>query len=432
MAGAPTVSLLTLGCKLNQADAETVARSLIAGGVRVVGRPEKGADAFVINTCSITQVADAKARQLTRLARRLSPDATIVLTGCYAETAPDNVAALTGADLVLGNAAKPDIPSLLLERLARRGDPAAGCPTPILSGLRTRAFVKIQEGCDELCAFCIVPRTRGRERSREVDEIVDEVRRLEREGALEVVLTGTQLGNYGRDLGWDEQGPRRLMEALLERTGLPRIRLSSLQAQDISPALLRLWRDRRLCPHFHLPLQSGSDTVLARMRRRYTADRYRDAVALIREEVPDASVTTDVIAGFPGESDADFEATYRLCAGVGFAAIHAFPYSRRPGTGAALMPDHLPPPVRRRRVERLLALAEASSRAFRRRHLGRVMDVLWEERRDGLWRGLTPNYLRVYTRPDLVGDLTNKLLPTRLLALDGEGLRGQPEATRAA
>src|SRR3990172_8647616 len=165
----PTVSVLTLGCKLNQADAEAVARSLSAGGVRVVGRPEKGADAVVINTCSVTHVADRKARQLTRLARRLSPDATIVLTGCYAETAPEDVAELTGADLVLGNAAKPDIPSLLLERLERRGDPAAGCPIPIreASG-RTRSFVKIQEGCDELCAFCIVPRTRGRERSRAV------------------------------------------------------------------------------------------------------------------------------------------------------------------------------------------------------------------------------------------------------------------------
>jgi threonylcarbamoyladenosine tRNA methylthiotransferase MtaB len=431
MADAPTVSVLTLGCKLNQADAETIARRLAEGGARVVNRPRKGADAFVINTCSVTQVADAKARQLTRLARRLSPNATIVLTGCYAETAPDNVAALTGADLVLGNAAKPDIPSLLLERLARRGDPAAGCPTGRPSG-RTRSFVKIQEGCDELCAFCIVPRTRGRERSRAVEEVVREVRALEREGALEVVLTGTQLGNYGRDLGWAEQGPRRLLEALLEGTTLPRIRLSSLQAQDISPALLRLWRDRRLCPHFHLPLQSGSDPVLGRMRRRYTAERFREAVALIRDEVPDASVTTDVIAGFPGETDDDFEATYRLCEETGFAAIHAFPYSRRPGTGAALMPDHLPPPVRRRRVERLLALAVDSARAYRERHLGRVMDVLWEERRRGLWRGLTPNYLRIYTRPGSSGNLTNTILPTRLLALDGEGLRGEPQGAPSA
>ena len=421
----PTVSILTLGCKLNQADAETIARRLAGGGVRVVGRPQKGADAFVINTCSVTHVADRKARHLTRLARRLSPDATIVLTGCYAETAPDNVAEITGADFVLGNAAKPEIPSLLLERLQRRGDPAAGCPTPVRSGLRTRAFISIQEGCNELCAFCIVPRTRGRERSIAIDEVVQEVLARQQEGVLEVVLTGTQLGNYGRDLGWHEQGPRRLLEALLERTSVPRIRLSSLQAQDISPELLELWRDPRLCPHFHLPLQSGSDTVLRLMRRRYTAERFRHAVTLIRKLVPNVAITTDIIAGFPDETDADFEATHSLCEEIGFAAIHAFPYSRRPGTAANLMRNHLPVAVRRRRLERLLTLADASAQAFRRRHLGRLMPVLWEERKRGLWQGLTPNYLRVYTRAD--DDLTNKLLPTRLLALQDEGLSASPE-----
>ena len=425
----PTVSVLTLGCKLNQADAEAMARRLVAGGVRVVGRPQRGADAFIINTCSVTHVADRKARHLARLARRLSPEATVILTGCYAETAPDNVADLTGADLVLGNAAKPEIPSLLLERLRRRGDPAAGCPTPVRDGLRTRAFVKIQEGCNEMCAFCIVPRTRGREHSTAVEEVVQEALSRQREGVQEVVLTGTQLGNYGRDLRWDEQGPRRLLEALLERTALPRIRLSSVQAQDISPQLLRLWRDPRLCPHFHLPLQSGSDAVLRRMRRRYTADQFRRAIDLIRDQVPDVGITTDVIAGFPGETDADFEATYRLCEEIGFAAIHAFPYSRRPGTAANLMQAQVPVPVRRQRLERLLALAGASAKAFRHRYLGRVMPVLWEERKGGLWQGLTANYLRVYTRAD--GDLANKLLPARLLALQDEGLRGEPELVGA-
>ena len=428
MAEQPTVSLLTLGCKLNQADTEAIARRLTAGGVRVVGRPEKGADAFVINTCSVTHVADRKARHLARLARRLSPDATIVLTGCYAETAPADVAALTGADFVLGNAAKPQIAALLLERLQQRGDPAGGCPTPRRFSLRTRAFVSIQEGCDELCAFCIVPRTRGRERSRPVEEVVREVLAREAEGVREVVLTGTQLGNYGRDLGWREYGPRCLLEALLARTSLPRIRLSSLQAQDITPALLRLWRDRRLCPHFHLPLQSGSEAVLGRMRRRYSAERFRDAVELICGQVPGVAVTTDVIAGFPGETDADFEATYRLCEEIGFAAIHAFPYSRRPGTAANLMRDQVPVAVRRQRLQRLLSLAAVSAEEFRRRHLGRVLTVLWEEARRGRWQGLTSNYLRVYTRPDSAAEMTNRLLPTRLLDLEDDGLIGETTA----
>ena len=427
----PTVAVITLGCKLNQADAETMARRLVAGGARVVARVEKGTDAVVINTCSVTHVADRKARQLARLARRRSPSATIILTGCYAETAPDDIARATGVDLVLGNDAKATIPELLLERLTQRGDPAAGCPT--LGGDsarladrptgRTRAFIKIQEGCNEMCAFCIVPRTRGRERSRTVDEVVDAVLDRQREGVQEVVLTGTQLGNYGRDLGGDEQGPRRLLAALLERTQVRRIRLSSLQAQDISPQLLRLWGDPRLCPHFHLPLQSGSDAVLHRMRRRYTAQQYRHAVELIRDHVTDVAITTDVIAGFPGETDSDFEATLSLCRETGFAAIHAFPYSRRPGTAANLIPDQLPAPVRRQRLERLLALGGESAAVFRWRYQGREMPVLWEERKRGVWQGLTPNYIRVYARAD--GDLANAIVSTRLIAIQGEGLSGE-------
>jgi len=360
------------------------------------------------------------------MARRLSPDGEIVLTGCYAETAPANVLDLTGADTLVGSGEKDAIPERLLERLRERGDPSAGCATPVRGGLRTRAFVKIQEGCNELCAFCIVPYTRGREVSEPIDRVVDEVLLREADGVQEVVLTGTQLGNYGRDLGWREHGPRRLLEALLARTSVPRIRLSSLQAQDISPELVDLWDDQRLCPHFHLPLQSGSDRVLGPMRRRYTAERYRAALALIRERVPDVAVTTDVIAGFPGESEADFEATLSLCREAGFAAIHAFPYSRRPHTGAALMDGHLAPALRLSRLERLLEIGSDSSQAFRQGFLGRRLDVLWEQESGGpfgrtqerRWQGLTPNYIRVYTSADC--DLTNRVLPTRLVRNEGD------------
>ncbi len=206
----PTVAILTLGCKLNQSDSEALARRLAGEGVRIVDRPVRGAAAFVINTCSVTHVADRKARHLVRLARRLSPDAEIVLTGCYAETAPADIDQIIGADAVLTNAEKPQIAERLLSHLERRGDPYAGCPTPVRNPLRTRAFIKIQEGCNELCAFCIVPYTRGRERSVPIVDVVRQVQEREADGVLEVVLTGTQLGNYGRDLGWprEEQGPR--------------------------------------------------------------------------------------------------------------------------------------------------------------------------------------------------------------------------------
>ena len=426
----PVVSILTLGCKLNQSDSEAIARRLAGEGVRVTERPAGGATAFVINTCSVTHVADRKARHMVRLARRLSPDAQIVLTGCYAETAPADIAETIGADIVLGNVEKPAIAKRLLEHLASRGDPAGGCPTHLRDGLRTRAFIKIQEGCDELCTFCIVPYTRGREASVPIDEVVREVQAREAEGVLEVVLTGTQLGNYGRDLGWprEKQGPRRLLAELLDRTLIPRIRLSSLQAQDISTELLNLWPESngRLCPHFHIPLQSGSDAILSPMRRRYTTDQYRAAIALIRERVPDVAVTTDVIAGFPGETDANFEATAALCEEIGFAAMHCFPYSRRPHTGADRMKGHLPPPVKRERLEQLLDISERSSEAFRRQYIGRDLPVLWEHRSDGFWEGLTPNYVRAYTAAD--APLENRISPSHLVGLQADGMLAETEA----
>jgi len=422
----PTVAVLTLGCKLNQADSESLARRLVGEGVRVVDRPVRGATAFVINTCSVTHVADRKARHLVRQARRLSPEAEIILTGCYAETAPADIGQVIGADAVFTNAEKPQIAERLLSRLEGRGDPYAGCPTPVRNPLRTRAFIKIQEGCDELCAFCIVPYTRGRERSVPIADIVRQVQQREADGVLEVVLTGTQLGNYGRDLGWPrpEQGPRRLLAELLDRTSIPRVRMSSLQAQDIGPDLLALWSDGRLCPHFHIPLQSGSDSVLGPMRRRYSADDYKQAISLIHERVPGAAITTDVIAGFPGETDSDFEATLRLCEESGFADMHCFPYSRRPHTGADRMDGHLPPQTRRARLERLLTVQKSSSEAYRRGRRGDTSDVLWEELSDGRWRGLTGDYVRVYAASD--SDLTNRITATHLQRLEGEGMTGVP------
>lgn len=418
-----TVAILTLGCKLNQSDSEAIARRLAGEGVRIVHRPEPGADAYVINTCSVTHVADRKARHLSRMARRMSPDAEIIVTGCYAETAPAGAPIAIGADAVLANAQKRSIPDRLLARLRERSDPAVGCPTHLRRSFRTRAFIKIQEGCNELCAFCIVPYTRGRELSVPIESVVQEVRQRESEGVLEVVLTGTQLGNYGRDLGWDEQGPRRLLAALLERTSVSRIRLSSLQAQDIHSGLLELWSDPRLCPHFHLPLQSGSDAVLSRMRRRYSAAEFLRAAQLVRDWVPDVAITTDVIAGFPGETDADFHATQQVCRDAGFAAIHAFPYSRRPHTGADKMDGHLAPETRRERLERLLEIGNESSLDFRRRRLGSTVDVLWEERSDAQWSGLTGNYIRVLTESR--DDLTNQLLPAKLTAISGESVIGE-------
>jgi threonylcarbamoyladenosine tRNA methylthiotransferase MtaB len=421
-----TVAVLTLGCKLNQADSESLARELAAAGCQVIDRPA-AADAFVINTCSVTHVADRKSRHLARLARRLSPGAAVALTGCYVETAGSQVSDDLGVDLVLGNGDK----SLLVDRLLASlpaALPAPPTPHRERAALRTRAFVAVQEGCNDVCAFCIVPRTRGRERSAAVEEVVASVEEREREGVLEVVLTGTQLGAYGRERG-SFSGPAPLISALLAETAMPRLRLSSLQPQDVTPELLALWEDPRLCRHFHVALQSGSDAVLRRMRRRYTVDEFRRALTLIREHVPEAAVTTDVIAGFPGETDAEFEETLSICREAAFAALHVFPYSRRSGTAAARMARQVPEAVKRGRVERLLGLGAGLKAAFLARFQGRVVPVLWETcRRDGedgisVWEGLTDNYIRVFVRSDI--DLDNRVVPARLTGQRPDGFWGK-------
>jgi len=438
---ARTVAILTLGCKLNQADSQALARELLAHGCQVIDRPAP-ADALIINACSVTHVADRKSRHLVRLARRLAPEAAVVLTGCYEQDGSGHdLAQRLGADWLVANADKPAIAQCLLRHWQEQGHLGTGTTAIKPSvALRTRASVKVQEGCNEVCAFCIVPRTRGRERSVPMRDVVAEVLARQVEGVKEVVLTGTQVGNYGRDLGL-AQGPTDLLAALLVETTVPRLRLSSLQAQDISESLLRLWQNRRLCCHIHLPLQSGSDRILAAMRRRYTTDQFRQAVALIRRWLPDVAITTDVIVGFPSEGDEDFQRTHDLCQELAFAAIHVFPYSRRPGTLAALAKEQVPHAVKRQRLEGMLKLARASAAAFRACFRGRTLDVLWEDaraRRHGqppLWRGLTDNYLRVYTCAENGSasgrcpgfDLANRLLPARLGEPLDDGLWGELE-----
>ena len=423
------VALLTLGCKLNQAESETIARDLTAAGCQVMDAPA-AADAVVINTCAVTHIAGRKSRHLVRLARRLSPQARIVVTGCYAES-DGALLRRIGADLVLGNDGKSALVGNLLGNGVQHPRPLDNSPSSdaaMACRLRTRSFVKIQEGCNEVCAFCIVPRTRGRERSVAMAEVLSAVREREADGVQEVVLTGTQLGAYGRDNG-EEGGLAELVECLLAQTSLPRLRLSSLQPADITPGLLRLWEDSRLCPHFHIALQSGSAAVLARMRRRYTAGQFRQAVAAIRETLPDAAVTTDVLVGFPGETEAEFEETCRFCREVEFAALHVFPYSRRPGTLAARMPEQVPETVKRARVQRMLGLAQQLHDRFLRRFEGEVMSVLWERSREDkngvapVWEGLTDNYIRAFTAS--VEPLDNRLLPVRLSGRRDGGFWGE-------
>ncbi len=298
--------------------------------------------------------------------------------------------------------------------------PVHGQPTSNnYPGLRTRAFIKVQDGCHSFCSYCIVPLVRGKERSVPIEQIVAEARDRVSIGYREVVLTGTKIGSYA-DNGVNLTG---LLERILGETDVSRLRVSSLQPQEISAELVGLWRDERLCRHFHLALQSGSDSVLERMKRRYSVNDYQQAIALIRDAVPEAAITTDIIVGFPGETDEEFERSYDFCQQMEFARIHVFPYSPRRETEAARMPQPVVEKVKKQRSELMLALAKESSQNFSQKFLGKTMTVLWEKQSgDGVWSGLTDNYIKVYTTSD--EDLTNKLLPVKLVEVYGDGVWG--------
>jgi threonylcarbamoyladenosine tRNA methylthiotransferase MtaB len=420
----PLAAILTLGCKLNLADSEEIARGLRANGFAVVDRMCE-ADAYVINTCSVTHVADRKSRRLVRSVRRLAPEATVAVTGCFPQSAGFEAAQALGADYVTGmrDADKANLVSFLKSRPRTLSYPHSSSFAPH-SSLHTRAFIKAQEGCDDVCAFCIVPRTRGREESRSIERVVADVKDVVANGTREVVVTGTQLGAWGRDLDRPLK-PHHLIGSILDETEVARLRFSSLQPQDITPELLACWSDPRLMPHFHLALQSGSEDILASMRRRYTAREFIEAAARIRAAVPDAAITTDVIAGFPGETRTYFEATLALCEEVAFARIHAFPYSQRFRTAAARMPDQVGSDIRKGRMTELISLAEELSRRFRRRFVGTVRPVLWESEREtaegARWFGHTDNYMEVLAAGE---GLRNRITPAQLIALYDDGMTG--------
>ncbi len=427
-----TVAIQTHGCKLNQADSESIAQQFIEAGFTVVD-PADSPDVYVVNTCTVTHTADAKARQALNSARRHNPEALVVATGCYAHRATLEVGSLGSSQLVVSN---PDKDRLVEKVLGTYSQGAM--PLPSASGAlpatgktssrtptsthRTRSMVKIQEGCDQVCAYCIVPKVRGRERSIPPQAIIERINAASEKGCQEVVLTGTQLGTYGFDL------PRvslsRLLSMVLEQTTVPRIRVSSLQPQEMSPDLLDLWSDMRLCPHFHMPLQSGCDATLKRMRRRYTSAEYAGAAARVRSTLKDASITADIIAGFPGETYQEFQESFNFAEGMEFADMHVFPYSSRPGTSAAHFGDKVSPPVTKERVGQLIGLSQRQSSSYRSSLLGTTRAVLWESRSttaDGpVFRGLTDNYVRVHAASDR--DLANCITEATLLTLQGDSI----------
>jgi threonylcarbamoyladenosine tRNA methylthiotransferase MtaB len=411
----PTVALDSLGCKLNQAEIQSLSRQLAEAGYRVVAPTDK-ADIYILNTCTVTHVADRKSRHMLRLARRRNPTAQLVAIGCYAERSPNELAVIEGVELVLGNQQKWDILKLLGDSGSPNAQPAAFTSE---KKRRTRAFVKVQDGCRNFCTYCIVPLVRSHEEIVPVKKVIATVAGLAANGHQEVVLTGTEIGTYNYK-GVNLEG---LLERVLSETPVARLRLSSLQPPEITSGLIGLWRNPRLCPHFHLSLQSGSDVVLERMKRRYTSTDYRRVVALVRDSVPDAAVTTDVIVGFPGETDIEFQETLDFCREMRFARIHVFPFSPRPGTAAATMPLQVPEKVKKLRSQQMLTLAQESAQEFHQRYTDKTLEVLWEKKSGGIWSGLTGNYIKVYAKSN--SNLTNQLLSVRLEKIYRDGLWGE-------
>ncbi len=404
------IAFATVGCRLNQCETDALRGKAQVALYEVVPF-DAVADVYVINTCTITSEADADSRQLVRRAIRRNPAALVAVTGCYAQSTPEAVAAIPGVDLVLGNREKVDLLTHL-RAVRKNGGPrvrvGAGDAPRLLDGEdygpaidpdRTRALVKVQDGCNYTCSFCIVPAVRGDNRSLSPELVLREVRRLFAAGFPEVVLTGIHLGTYGRDL----RPPASLVELcrrLVSQPDGPRVRLSSLDPHEVTPELIRLLRESsRLCRHVHLPLQSGDEATLRRMRRGHTAAQFRSLVETLAVEVPGVAVSGDVIVGFPGEDDRAFQRTYDLLAGLPIAGLHVFSYSPRPGTDAAGFPDQVPKSVKQERSRALRGLAVRKATAFRRQFLGDALEVVVFQRDGkgaGLLEGLSDNFLRIW------------------------------------
>lgn len=441
------VFLDQIGCRLNYSEMETLASRLRAAGHVIVAAPEQ-AQVILFNSCAVTAGAERDSRKRVGALHRASPAARIALTGCWATLRPQQAAQLPGVALVVDNSRKEMLAALLEPWSAELDDPDAlaqmqpdGNPFVHLSDAgvrtaRTRAFVKVQDGCNNRCTFCIVTALRGESRSRSLREVVDEVQRAAASGVMEAVLTGVHLGSYGRDLsGTAHSDLKALVAALLTDTDIPRLRLSSLEPWELADGFFDLWArwPDRLCPHLHLPLQAGSDRQLRAMARRCTTASFRQLVHDARAAIADLVLTTDLIVGFPGESDADFAQGLAFVEEMRFAHAHIFPFGAREGTAAARFAHQIPTERKRERLRQMQQAVATTGERERSRFVGTTRPVLFEGEGkpltdapcSRLWFGLTDNYLRVaVTAPDDV-DLHNVLTPVHLHAVAGDLLHGE-------
>ncbi|SJZ96431.1 tRNA (N(6)-L-threonylcarbamoyladenosine(37)-C(2))-methylthiotransferase MtaB [Selenihalanaerobacter shriftii] len=401
------VGFYTLGCKVNQYDTESMINLFKEAGYEIVDFNTE-ADVYIINTCTVTHQGASKSRKITRRAKRRNPEAIVAVVGCYPQVSPEEVLEIEGIDLIVGTEGRKEIVSLVEEAVAAtkpldyvqdvmESDIFEEIPITE-SNERTRASLKVQEGCDRFCAYCIIPYTRGSIRSRELTEAIAEAKRLAENGFKEIVLTGIHLGAYGEERE-KKNNLNTLIKELLPINGIERIRLSSIEATEVNEELINMIaNEKKLCRHLHLPLQSGSDKVLEAMNREYTTTEYAAKVEKIRNKIPEIAITTDVMVGFPGETDENFETTYEFIKEIGFSDLHVFKYSKREGTPAANLSNQVHSKVKKKRSAKLRELAKSMAVDYRREFIGKELDVLLEDERNhqtNLLTGLTDNYLRV-------------------------------------
>jgi len=414
----PTVAFHTLGCKVNQGETAAMAHLFQEAGYELVGF-SAAADIYIINTCAVTVQAEQKSRQLARRARQRNRQAMVVMVGCYPQVAQGRGELPTDIDLLVGSADKPRIVELV-ERARQASSPliavsdwSSETSFEMISASqevgRTRATLKVQDGCQQFCSYCIIPYARGPERSRPLADVVREATDLVQSGFQEIVVTGIHVGNYGRDLP-GQPDLACLFEHLLQVPGLRRLRLSSIEPNEITESLLELMQKYpNFCRHLHIPLQAGQDRVLKAMNRRYDTKDYRRIIDLVRSYMPEIAITTDVIVGFPGETDEEFAATYSFVESIAFSRLHVFRYSRRPGTPAASLPKQVPKEEKTRRSRALISLGERLSREFALGLVGTEQEVLWENQDDdGIWTGHTDTYVTVHSDAP---NLRSNLLP---------------------
>jgi threonylcarbamoyladenosine tRNA methylthiotransferase MtaB len=420
------IYLKTLGCRLNEAELETWSRGFQIRGHQLTQKLEQ-ADMVVVNSCAVTAEAVRKSRKLIHRAHKRNPSAKLVVSGCYASLEHDATAQDMGVDLVINNQEKDRLVEIVSEELKLKNMPQTATEPGVNSLLargRQRAFIKVQDGCRYNCTFCIVTKARGEERSRPIPEVVDELNQLHSEGIQEAVLTGVHIGGYGSDLG---SSLTELIQAVLEQTDIPRLRIGAVEPWDLPDKFWSLFANPRFLPHLHLPLQSGSDQILRRMARRCKRDEFAQLVAAARANIPNFNITTDVIVGFPGEGESEWHDSLEFIQQIGFGHLHIFAFSPRAGTLAAEMPQHTPREVIRQRSQELHELGMRMKKQVLQQNLGQVYDVLIEgveehpEVGNRTWGGYTPNFLRVAVPYTASNVLDNKIIKVKLESISEDG-----------